>query len=159
MRKRSTTSRPLLGFVGERPDKEWKQGPDNLWALRKGDYLLVECKSEVRLTRKHIGKAETGQMNNAGAWFGKRYGDAVVKRIMIIPTKMLGPGAGFNDEVAIMREGKLGKLVKNVRSFFSEFADLDLQDLSEMAVQKLIATHGLSVDDIVSKYSERVRPV
>lgn len=148
-----------LGFVGQRPDKEWKEGPDNLWALRKGDYLLAECKSKVQLTREYINKDETGQMNNACAWFGRQYGDAEVKRIMIIPTKKLGPGAGFNDEVAIMRKGKLGKLTKNVRLFFSEFANLDLQDLSAMAVQELITAHGLSVDDIVSTYSERVRPV
>ncbi len=147
-----------LGFAGQRPDKEWKEGPDNMWALRKGEYLLAECKSEVRLTREYINKDETGQMNNASAWFGKRYGDVDAKRIMIIPTKKLGSGAGFNDDVAIMRQGKLGKLTKNVRRFFSEFADLDLQDLSEGAVQKLITGHELSVDDIVSKYSERVRP-
>jgi replicative superfamily II helicase len=36
-----------LGFAGERPDKEWKEGPDNLWALDATQYLLWECKSEV----------------------------------------------------------------------------------------------------------------
>src|ERR1019366_9568699 len=36
-----------LGFAGERPDTEWKEGPDNLWALNDTQYLLFECKSEV----------------------------------------------------------------------------------------------------------------
>ena len=36
-----------LGFNGERPDKEWKEGPDNLWALDAEQYLLWECKNEV----------------------------------------------------------------------------------------------------------------
>ena len=31
--------------------------------------LLIECKSEVDLQRTEIAKAETGQMNNATAWF------------------------------------------------------------------------------------------
>lgn len=37
-----------LGFVGERPDKEWKEGPDNLWALDATQYLLWACKSESK---------------------------------------------------------------------------------------------------------------
>jgi replicative superfamily II helicase len=36
-----------LGFKGERPDKEWKEGPDNLWALSDKQYIIWECKSEV----------------------------------------------------------------------------------------------------------------
>jgi hypothetical protein len=45
-----------LGFAGERPNKEWKEGPDNLWALDATQYLLWECKSEVDVTRAEINK-------------------------------------------------------------------------------------------------------
>lgn len=76
-----------LGFKAERPEKEWKEGPDNLWALRGSEYLLVECKSKVELTRDQINKTETGQMNNATAWFKRTYQGATAKNIMIIPTK------------------------------------------------------------------------
>ncbi len=144
-----------LGFRCERPDKEWKEGPDNLWALRDNDYLLIECKSEVKLTRDAINKDETGQMNNASAWFKRNYGDAGAKRIMIIPTKKLGQGAGFNDAVEIMREPSLKKLVSNVRAFFLEFKGLDLGDLSHSKVQELINLHRLAVDDLLTRYSEK----
>ena len=52
-----------LGFAGERPDKEWKEGPDNLWALDATQYLLWECKSEVDVDRSEINKREAEQMN------------------------------------------------------------------------------------------------
>ena len=123
-----------LGFKCERPDKEWKEGPDNLWALRDNEYLLVECKSEVKLTRDSINKDETGQMNNSCAWFKKNYGGVQVKRIMIIPTKKFGTGAGFTEEVEIMREKNLQRLVGSARSFFLEFKDLDRKDLSDSKV-------------------------
>ena len=71
------------GSRRKRPDKEWKAGPDNLWALRDGEYLLVECKSEVQPDRKEIVKDETGQMNNACAWFAKHYNGAKAKNIMM----------------------------------------------------------------------------
>ena len=83
-----------LGFIAERPDKEWKEGPDNLWKLRDNQYLLVECKNKVLLSRKEIYKEETGQMNNACAWFIKNYGDAQFQPIIIIPTKIISRAAG-----------------------------------------------------------------
>lgn len=46
-----------LGFAGERPDKVWKEGPDNLWALDATHYLLWECKNEIEITRAEINKA------------------------------------------------------------------------------------------------------
>src|SRR5947208_11307581 len=44
-----------------------------LWCLSAGQYLVVECKSEVDLNRAEINKDESGQMNNACAWFEKYY--------------------------------------------------------------------------------------
>ena len=38
-----------IGFAGERPDKEWKEGPDNLWALDDTQYIIWECKNEVEI--------------------------------------------------------------------------------------------------------------
>lgn len=99
-----------LGFSTQRPDKEWKAGPDNLWALRDGEYLLVECKSEVHLDRAEIAKDETGQMNNACAWFATNYKGARAKNVIVIPTPKLANGAGFNEEVQVMRKGELNKL-------------------------------------------------
>jgi replicative superfamily II helicase len=144
-----------LGFVGQRPDKEWKAGPDNLWGLRDDEYLLVECKSEVAINRAEIAKDETGQMNNASAWFRKHYPGAKVKRILIIPTKTLSRGAGFNEDVEIMRDRNLRRLASNVRAFFNEFRNLDFANFSESKVQGFIDAHKLGVTDFLKEYSEQ----
>lgn len=146
-----------LGFPSQRPDKEWKEGPDNLWKVRDNEYLLVECKNKVELTRKEINKDETGQMNNACAWFNKNYGDVQVKRIMIIPTKKVSSATGFNYPVEIMRESKLKKLTENVSKFFLEFKNKDLKDLSDQKIQELINAHKLTVNDLLTLYSEEPR--
>ncbi len=146
-----------LGFSTQRPDKEWKEGPDNLWALRDGKYLLIECKSEVHLDRAEIVKDETGQMNNACAWFANNYKGAKTKNIMIIPAGKLGNGAGFNEKVEIMRKTELNRLTKNTRSFFAEFASADFRDLSDKKVQALLDTHHLSVDALLTEYSKPPR--
>ncbi|UNC92142.1 DEAD/DEAH box helicase [Candidatus Contubernalis alkaliaceticus] len=143
-----------LGFVSQRPDREWNEGPDNLWKVRDNEYLLIECKSKVSTSRKEINKDETGQMNNACAWFSKTYGDAQVKRLMIIPTKKVSHAAGFNLNVEIIREGNLKRLTTNVNNFFMEFKNLDLMDIPDKKVQEYLTLHRLTVDDLLGSYSE-----
>ena len=143
-----------LGFVTQRPDKELREGPDNLWALRDDLYWIVECKNQVDPNRKEINKGETGQMNNSCAWFKQHYPGAKNKNMMIIWTKMVGAAAGFNEPVRIMTNKKLESLVKSVRATFDELKGLDLQDLSEVKLQENIDRHGLGVEQLLHNYSE-----
>ncbi len=146
-----------LGFVGQRPDKEWKEGPDNLWALRDNEYLLLECKSHVQLTRSEINKGETEQMNSSCAWFGRHYSGSQATNVMIIPTNRLANAAALTHDVKVMQGKSLTKLQENVRKFFAEFKDLDFQDLSEKKVQEYINAHALSVDSIKNDYTASIR--
>jgi replicative superfamily II helicase len=146
-----------LGFASQRPEKEWKEGPDNLWAVRNGEYLLIECKSEVKLDRADINKTESGQMNNACAWFDRNYPGASATPFLIIPTKKISKAAGFNKEVLVLRKNGLDRFINNVKAFYSEFALLDLQCLSEQKVQHLIDTHHLRVEDIVRHLEKIIR--
>ena len=66
----------MLGFLSERPDKEFKKGPDNLWCGVSNQYFIFECKSEVNTDRQEINKHEAGQMNTHCAWFENQYGDS-----------------------------------------------------------------------------------
>lgn len=144
----------FLGFLTGRPDKEWKEGPDNLWSLGNNEFLLVECKNQVETSRVTINKEETGQMNNASAWFTKNYGDIKVTRVLVIPTKNVARAAGFTDEVKIMRNKNLKKIVNNVRNFYSEFKTSDFTSFSEEQIQKHLDTHQLSVSELTANYVE-----
>jgi replicative superfamily II helicase len=146
-----------LGFQGQRPDKEWKEGPDNLWGLRDEEFMLVECKSEVSLTRSEINKYETEQMNSSCAWFGRYYVGAKVTNIMIIPTNRLADAAALTHDVQVIDNIGLNKLKDNVREFFAEFKGFDFKDLSEKKVQQLIDTHNLSVEAITKDYAKSIR--
>jgi replicative superfamily II helicase len=143
-----------LGFETQRPDKEWKQGPDNLWALRDNQYLLVECKNQVDTNRKEINKDETGQMNNSCAWFRKHYGDVPVKNMMVIWTRTVSQAAGFNEPVEILTNGSLNQLAKNVRSFFGELGNADLQNLSTAKIQTNLKAYKLTIEDLLNHYAE-----
>src|SRR5262249_9045744 len=145
------------GFPAQRPDKEWKAGPDNLWCVREGEYVLFECKSEVNVLRKEIHKEETGQMNNAIAWFEETYPGTKVRHFMFIRARNIAEGAGFNRQVQVIRNGNLKKLRRHTGDFFREFAGHDLKDLSEGTIGQALDTHNLSVDAIQAAYGESTR--
>jgi replicative superfamily II helicase len=143
-----------LGFACQRPDKEWREGPDNLWGLTEGHFLLFECKSEVELARKEIYKTETGQMNNSCAWFKQHYQGALAKKLMIIPARQLGNGAGFVEPVELMRRPKLKALVGHFKKMFQELKQLDLKNVSDARIQAAITENRLGVDNLTSEFSE-----
>jgi len=144
-----------IGFLSQRPDKEFKKGSDNLWCVSADEYFMFECKSEVEDSRSEITKTETGQMNNHCAWFEQEYKTDKVKRILIIPTKNVSKQGGFTHEVEIMRKGKLKSLRDCVKSFFKELKDYSLNEISDSKMQELLAFHKLDVESLKREYSER----
>ena len=146
-----------LGFAGERPDKEWKEGPDNLWALDDTQYILWECKSEVEINRSEINKREAEQMNRSSAWFEKHYAGMTVKRIIVHPAYVEATAASFTHEVEAMREVELKRLVKRLREFFKSFESLNFRDLSPAHIQRLVDVHKLSVPSLLVDYTKKVK--
>jgi hypothetical protein len=143
-----------LGFGCERPDKELKKGPDNLWNIHENKYILFECKNEVSEDRAEIVKAETGRMNNACAWFKTNYKMDATKYVMVIPIRAISSAAGFNYNVEILRKKGLNKLKNNFRKFFMEFETYDLKMITETQVEKYLKAHNLTVEEILSEYTE-----
>lgn len=146
-----------LGFAGERPEKEWKEGPDNLWALDDTQYILWECKSEVEIRRAEINKREAEQMNRSSAWFAKHYAGMKVKRVIIHPANFVASAAAFTHEVEATRESELKRLVKRIQEFFKSFESLNFKDLSTAHIQKLVDVHGLSVEKLLVEYMKKLK--
>lgn len=146
-----------LGFAGERPDKEWKEGPDNLWALDDTQYILWECKDEVEVSRIEINKREAEQMNRSSAWFEKHYSGMKVKRVIIHPANTVASAAAFTHDVEAMRPKELKTFIKTVREFFKSFESLDFKDLSVAHIQKLVNAHKLAVPDLLGEYTKKLK--
>ncbi|GEM_PF-104540 len=144
-----------IGFLSQRPDREFKKGSDNLWCVSHDYYFIFECKSEVENSRNEITKTETGQMNNHCAWFEQEYKTENVKRILIIPTKNISSQGSFTHEVEVMRKGKLKLLKDRVKSFFKEFKDYVLDEMSDSKIQELLIFHKLDVESLKNEYSEQ----
>ena len=145
----------LFGFISQRPDKEIKKGPDNLWCCSNNEYIIFECKNEVSDTRKAIKKSEAGQMNNHCGWFETEYGTKVkVSRFMIIPTKNLEYSANFTHEVKIIRKNGLKKLRNMVKEFVHELHIYDLKNITDEKLQDIIDRNEVYPEKLKVDFSE-----
>lgn len=145
----------MLGFISQRPDKDIRKGPDNLWCGVENHYFIFECKNEVSDNREEINKHEAGQMNSHCAWFKSEYGDNIsVSRFLIIPTKNLSYQADFEHDVKIIRKGKLRDLKRNIKHFIDNLHSYSLPDISDDTLQKLLSEHHLDIEDLKIRYSE-----
>ena len=61
----------IIGFQSQRPDKETGRGPDVLWCMTDGRYLVIEAKNQVKLQRQKIYKSEAGQLGQHVTWFNE----------------------------------------------------------------------------------------
>lgn len=146
----------MLGFESQRPDNDYKVGPDNLWCGVHNQYLFFECKNEAKRDRSTIKKTEVGQMNNHCAWFEEKYSDAEVCRIFVVPTSVIDRKANLTHEVVVMTPKLLDKFKNNLDKFLMEFKDYILTDIDKNLIQEALVTHHLTVDNIKSEYVEEI---
>lgn len=149
-----------LGFPSERPDKEWKEGPDNLWCISPTKYVLIECKNQVEISRKEIHRTETGQFNNSIGWFKQHYGDHMELRCyLVIPAEKLSRGASISEleKTRIINKRGLSKLCSNIRAFFSGLIDYELNSLDSDKLGELLQYHGLNDEKVFEDCSVPIK--
>ncbi len=147
----------ILGFDCQSPDKMIRKGPDNLWKVGHDKYIMIECKSEVKDTRRYIHKSEVGQMENHCGWFEEVYHDASVLRIMAIVTNNIAPDANFSHKVFILRKKNLKKLKSNIKKFIQEFKNYDIKNVTESVIDTALNRNFLGERNIWEDYVEESR--
>ena len=106
----------FLGISGHRPELLFKEGPDNLWALDDGSFLVIECKSAVA-TDREIYKDEAGQLGQSVEWFKSKYMGWKQVPILIHPNRQLARGASAVEGMRVIDRDCLGKIRTNLQKF------------------------------------------
>lgn len=145
----------FLGIQGQRPEKEYKEGPDNLWALPNGKFLIIECKNGVT-SNKGIKKHDAAQLGQSMEWFNDRYPASEGLPIIIHPEKKLGQAASLVNNMRVIDGGGLVKLRKCIIDFAKQLANPDVAaNASEIA--KRLSQFELNGDTFVSAFSVPVK--
>lgn len=144
----------ILGFICQRPDKECKEGPDNLWKVDNNHYFIIECKNQVDKDRTDISKEEVGQLNTSIAWFNKNYHNTNHTSFIIISTNKLSKGSVFSEDVRVITPNKLNQLLERVQKMIVELKKFDIHNLTELEINNLFIQYKLNYQDIISIYSK-----
>lgn len=140
-----------LGFAGERPEWETGRGPDDLWALSDGTYLVIEAKSGAK-DNHPVYKNDAKQLSNAMDWFRAEYPRATGVPILIHPQPEFDKHAAVPTDCQVITTKKLAALRASVRGFATALAHNDAFHDPKKVLELLGDSHLLG-DKIVRRYS------
>lgn len=141
----------FLGFDSQRPEQEFKKGPDVLWSLGALKYLVIECKSGA--TTSTICKDDCNQLNGSGVWFETKY-DASCShtQVMVHPAAIFEYASSPKAQTRIITATKLADFCTSVREFIKSVASNNELANPTSIRNKLIA-YKLRAEDIIPNYS------
>ncbi|WP_041769185.1 DEAD/DEAH box helicase [Pseudovibrio sp. FO-BEG1] len=142
----------FLGICGQRPERQYKEGPDNLWALPNGDFLIIECKNGVT-AGNGISKKDAGQLGQSVEWFKERYAASSYLPIMIHPERILGQAANQVSLMFVIEHFGLEKLRNNLRGFARQLVDPNVaKNATEVAAR--LAQFELNGEAFVNAFAK-----
>jgi len=145
----------FLGTRGQRPEKEYSQGPDNLWALSNGSFLVIECKNGIT-SDNGISKKDAGQLGQSVAWFTGRYPASSLTPIIIHPKRTLGQGASLVAGMRVIDPDGMEKLRNNLRKFAQQLVDPDVSgNITKVAAR--LSQFELNADAFVNAFSVPIK--
>lgn len=144
----------MLGINTQRPEKDFKEkGPDNLWALRGAQFLVIECKNGVT-SGQGISRTDLGQLALSMEWFRGRYGqDANGVPVMIHPLARPAPDGICINGMRVIDRDKLEELRTAILEFVRSICVNGTLD-SIPRVNELLRSLNLAENCIVRKYTK-----
>ncbi len=140
-----------IGFESQRPEQEYKKGPDNLWNVGGLKYFVIECKNEAIATT--ISKDYCNQLNGSGTWFKNKY-DASCSYvpIMVHPARLFEYAASPDETIRIITKENLERFRSSVRELIKSIAISNELSSPNKIREKLIA-YKLRESDFVDNYT------
>ncbi|MFT3860041.1 DEAD/DEAH box helicase [Micropruina sp.] len=83
-----------IGVMSQRPDEDFNEGPDDLWALPGGDFLVIEAKSGAD-DGHPVKKDDAKQLSNSMDWFRERYPNSTGTPVIVHPDARFAKAAAI----------------------------------------------------------------
>ncbi|GAA5416999.1 hypothetical protein Pryu01_02060 [Paraliobacillus ryukyuensis] len=143
----------VLGYRGQRPEKQFRKGPDNLWSVGNSKYYVIECKNGA--VTDYISKDDCNQLNGSINWFYEKYdeGNNHVP-IMVHKSNKFDYAASPNKNIRIMNEGDLENLKTNLKNFAQAVA-ANANDVNK--VDDLMKSFFFKETQFIDKYTSNFK--
>lgn len=141
----------LLGFRAQRPEHQFRHGPDVLWLADSEIGFVIECKHR-KDPKNLLTKEDHGQFLTSMQWAHDNYHSRKFAGFIIHPS----PGATVSAAASstyVLTLARLGELVSNARQFYHQLCASTAEGATlEMECSKLLGKLGLRPQDIAPKY-------
>jgi hypothetical protein len=142
-----------IGLESQRPEQDFKKGPDVLWKLEDNSYLVIECKNEATSTT--ISKSYCNQLNGSCMWFETKYEiSSRYTPILIHPSSTFEYASSPNQNIQIIDNNKLGLLVKAFSEFIRAISKKN-ELTNSAAIREKLISYRLRGIDIVKFYTKK----
>lgn len=146
----------FLGIASQRPEKEYKEGPDNLWGLLDSKYLVIECKSGTVIGNE-ISKRDVAQLSHSVGWFNEWYLSSECVPLLFHPSSKLNPAASRIEGMRVVDHKRLDKLRQNIKSFAKLVSDHAIAgDIHATSMR--LNEFKLNATALIDEYSVPARP-
>ncbi len=144
-----------IGLAGQQPERDTGRGPDGLWALVTGRFIVCEAKS--RSNDDHpVYKADAQQLSNAMDWFRAEYPGLGGTPVLIHPRARFEHKAAVPTGCRVVTTEKLAGLRSALERFATSLADTDaFRDPGRIG--SLLESHGLTAAAVVPRHTVPAR--
>ncbi|PSL25706.1 DEAD/DEAH box helicase [Dyadobacter jiangsuensis] len=145
----------FLGFASQRPEKELGNGPDVLWCLNDGHYLILEAKSES--THLAISRDNIKQLYHSIEWFKRQYGESA----KYTGVTLQAPGKKeatvvINDSVKVVDQQALDLLRENLKQFGHSLQSTSTKSHRVENIAALLEAYYFTPGLFVQKYLNNI---
>lgn len=140
-----------MGFVGQRPEHQFRVGPDVLWLIENDYAFVIECKSRKE-AKNALTKDEHGQLLVAKNWFSTEYPERKAAGIVAHPNSSATEPAAAENAFALTLTN-LDELVAATKEVLFELcrAETPAAEL-EKRCALLLEEHKLNHTGLVSHF-------
>lgn len=142
----------IIGYESQRPEQEYGEGPDVLWQLSDGTYLVIAAKNEADLNNVAISIKYADQLTRNWNWFKTKYKTEEGIPIIVHPSHKLVSGAYCSEDAMALKPHGLKALVSNIREFTVALSSKSPDSWDIADVSKLIHQYNLNPKAIKEKY-------
>ncbi|WP_282947170.1 hypothetical protein [Cellulomonas endometrii] len=143
-----------LGFAGQRPEDEIGHGPDNLWALNDGTFLVIEAKSGA--DEHPVFKDDAKQLSNSMDWFRGQYPNAAGTPVLVHPWATFDAKEAVPQGCRVVTTERLFQLGNALDQVATSLSEGDAYR-DPARVSRLLAYHGLTAQHFVERYTTKAR--
>lgn len=105
-----------IGLPAQRPELEFGSGPDVLWCVGDGEYIIIECKNEAIVDV--ISKQYADQLSGAVSWFEREYkGGRLAAAVMAHPSRTVAGEAAMPANGRVIPSDQLERLRSRLSTF------------------------------------------